>query len=378
MISRLLSKIADYIRETDKLLLILCIFASVYGSSLVLSTTMHDPNLQHFWVGVGGSLVGIIGAIVISVIDYENLGKRWYLIVGVSLVLLILTRLWGFAPPGATDRSWLRIPGTNLSIQPSEFILVGFIVTFAYHIHILGDEAKSFKNTMILAAHGLTPAILINVLQNNDGVSIVAGIVFLVMFFAAGIKMRYFIIAGAALAAATPIIWYGVMAEYQQNRILNIFDPYRDPYGIGYQQRIARMAIGSGGLLGVGFLNGTIHPNLFASRNDFIFMVAGEEFGFLGAIAIVIILMAICMRALRVSSIARDKMGSLICIGVLTLLAIQSIINIGMNLSLLPVIGINLPFFSSGGSSTVATFLLIGLALSVFKHRHKRILSIKG
>ena len=378
MISRLLGKIADYIRETDKILLILCIFASIYGSLLVLSTTMHENNLQHFWVGVGAAIIGLIGAIIISVIDYETLGKRWYLIAGASAILLTLTYFFGWSPAGAGDRSWLDIPFTNLSIQPSEFILVGFIVTFAYHIHILGDRVQTFKNTVILAIHGLAPALLINVLQNNDGVSIVAGIIFLAMFFAAGVKLRYFAIAGVVLVIAAPFIWYGFMAQYQRDRILNLFDPYFDPDGIGYQQRIARMAIGSGGILGVGLFNGTIHRGLFASRNDFIFMVAGEELGMLGSIAIIILLMAICTRALRVSSIARDKMGSMICVGVFTLLAIQAVINIGMNLSLLPVIGINLPFFSSGGSSTVATFLLIGLSLSVFKHRHKRILSIKG
>ena len=202
--------------------------------------------------------------------------------------------------------------------------------------------------------------------------------IFLFMMFAAGIKLRYFLITGGAVLAAAPLVWFA-LNDYQRNRILSIFNPAADIQGIGYQQYYGGISIGSGGFTGYGLFNGPGVQNGTVPKayNDFIFTVAGEELGFLGCLAIILLISAICIRALRVSYMARDKMGSMICVGVFAMIAVQSMVNIGMCLSLLPVIGITLPFFSAGGTSIVALYLGVGLVLSVYMHKNKRVLYLK-
>lgn len=376
--SKIFGKIADYIRETDKQFFILCIAASLYGSLLVLSASRAIGQTRQFFVQLLGIAIGIIAAIIISNFDYKTFGKRWYIIAGLCIFLFVFTYFFGYTPSGTDNKAWIELPG-GMSLQPSEIIKVCFIITFAYHVYRLGDNVSKLTNVLLLCVHGAVPILLVHFLQGDDGTALMFVGIFLFMMFAAGIKLRYFLITGGAALAAAPFAWFFVLSDYQRSRILSIFNPAADIQGIGYQQYYGGISIGSGGLAGYGLFNGPSVQNGTVPKayNDFIFTVAGEELGFLGCLAIILLISAICIRALRVSYMARDKMGSMICVGVFAMIAVQSMVNIGMCLSLLPVIGITLPFFSAGGTSVVALYLGVGLVLSVYMHKNKRVLYLK-
>ena len=183
-------------------------------------------------------------------------------------------------------------------------------------------------------------------------------------------------IALAAAAAAAPIVWVGVLSDDQKDRFLILFNPEADLYGKGWQQWRARTAMANGGFWGQGYMKGDfVQGNkLPKGYNDFIFASAGEELGMFGLITIMVLLLAICIRILIVAHRAKNKAGKIICCGIFAMIAAQSILNIGMCVSLLPVIGITLPFFSAGGTSVVATFLGIGLVINVYMHRANRVM----
>ena len=193
------------------------------------------------------------------------------------------------------------------------------------------------------------------------------------MMFVSGVKLRYFIILGSAIIIALPIAFFLVMNDDQRSRVYSLLFPTEADYlGVLWQQWRARIALANGGLFGSGLFKGPSvqSGNIPEGYNDFIFSSIGEELGILGCLCVIILIFAICFRIMRIGHKAADKTGQIICTGVFSMLAFQSIINIGMNLSLIPVIGITLPLFSAGGTSLLCTLLAIGLVMSVYMHRH--------
>lgn len=370
---KLFGRMADYIREADKVLLILCIFSSLFGAVAVLSATHYTGSAHDFFVQILCLVISIVAVVIISAFtDYETIVKFWPLFAFIALGLVVLTFFIGFAPPGTDDKAWLRLPG-GFTFQPSELLKIAFIITFAKHVSKLSDNI-SLPHVMLLCIHGAIPCVLIH-FQGDDGTALVLGVIFLVMFFAAGVKMRYFAIGGAIAAVAAPVAWFLVLSDAQRNRFISLFNIEANLYGDGWQQWRARIAMANGGFLGKGLFKGDyVQSNQVPEgHNDFIFASIGEELGMLGALCVVILLAAICIRILYVAHITDNKMGKILCCGVFGMLAIQSILNVGMCVSLLPVIGITLPFFSSGGSSLICTFLGIGLVENVYMHRGGRI-----
>lgn len=371
--SRLLGKIADYFRETDKVLILLCVSASLYGSLMVLSTTRYTGSSRAFFVQLAALAIGVAAAVMISVLfDYNTVVKWWIVPAAVALILVGLTFVIGYAPAGTDDKAWLKLP-LGMSFQPSELLKIAFIITFAKHISVLADRVNSLINILALCLHGAIPVLLIHI-QGDDGTALVLAIIFLAMMFAAGVRLRYFAIVGVLAACAAPVLWFVVMNDDQRNRVKILFNPELDLYGGGWQQWRARVAMANGGFWGKGFLKGDFvqKGSVPEGHNDFIFSSIGEELGFLGLIAVVAILLAIVIRILIIAHHAKDKQGTIICSGIFGMLAAQMILNIGMCVSLLPVIGITLPFFSAGGTSLVATYLGIGLVLNVYMHRNRR------
>ena len=378
MVKRIFESIADYFRETDKLLLILSIAASCYGAILVLSATMSTSGMNRFYVQCFGILLGVIAAIVISLFDTKTILKLWPFIAAVALGLVALTFTpLGYAPQGTTNQAWLQLPIGDMTFQPSELLKIAFCVTFAKHVSAI-PEGKISKPLHVLAlcAHGAFPVLLIH-FQGDDGSALVIAFIFACMLFASGVKLRYFAIAGGAAIPAAAVLWFFVLNTYQKERFLALFNPsaYPDTF---FQQMRGEMAIGSGGWVGQGLFEGPyVQGNKIPfGYNDFIFASAGEELGFLGCMAIMLLLAALCIRILRVSTLSRDKAGMVMCVGVFGMFAAQTILNLGMCLNLLPVIGVTLPFFSAGGTSIACLFLGIGLVLCVYKNRNKRVMRL--
>ncbi len=376
--SRLWSKFADYVRETDKTLFLLCIFSSLYGAMAVLSATAYTGSARAFLVHIGATVLGIIAAVFVSAfVEYDVIIKWWWLIAAVALVLVGLTFVIGYAPAGTNDKAWLKLP-LGMSFQPSELLKIAFIVTFAKHVSIIGERISSPLNVLSLCLHAAIPVMLIHI-QGDDGTALVIAFIFMAMMFASGIELKYFAIAGGLIACALPFLWYVVMDEFHRDRIKILFNPELDLYGDGWQQWRARVAMANGGFFGKGYMKGDFVQKgaVPEGHNDFIFASIGEELGMLGLIVVIALLLAICIRIILIAHQAKDKQGVIICSGIFGMFAAQIILNIGMCVSLLPVIGITLPFFSKGGTSLVATMIGIGLVLNVYMHRNRRLMYLR-
>ena len=373
---RVLAGLWAFIRGSNKLLILLCAVSSAYGVLLVYSAA-HSAGFSKSGVvmQIGASVAGLLLALIISSIDYEAICSIWPVYVVGSLILMILTFTpLGLNVAGTDDTAWIGIPpGSDdpfLTIQPSELMKIVFIITFSKHLAYVREHVSRPLTVLGLCAHGLFPAVLV-FLQGDDGTALVFLCIFASMMLVSGLKALYFLAAGTGIAAMIPVVW-NHLDQQKTDRILALIYPEQYLATTGWQQDHALTAIGSGQLWGVGYLEGGGH-GLYARNNDFIFTVAGEEFGFIGAFAlfllIILIVVAMLIGALR----ARDRLGMFLCTGMMALIGFQSLINLGMNLRVLPVIGITLPLFSAGGSSVFTLYLGIGLALSVCYAGHREI-----
>lgn len=376
MMNSIISKIADFFRETDKILLSLCVFASVYGCIAVYSSTRYLGSSRPFLVQALSTLLGIFVAMFISAFDFQTFINKWYLIAGLGIIPVVLTFFIGFAPEGTDDKAWLDLGITTF--QPSELLKICFIITFATHLTYVKPNINKLKYLIPVCAHGAFPVLLIH-FQGDDGTALVFAIMVLCMLYAAGVSLKYFIIAFSAAVIASPLVYFFVMNEDQRARVINVFDIESDIEGATYQQYRGRMALANGGLFGQGLFKGVLTQSgsVPEGQNDFIFVSIGEELGLIGLMVVLIVLGAIAIRALRVASICRKTSGKIICVGFFGMLFAQILINVGMCIALMPVIGVTLPFFSAGGTSLACMYMGVGLVLSVYMHRNTRTLYIR-
>lgn len=373
MMKRSFSGIADYIRETDKIMILLVFATTAYGCIAVLSATLYTESLSQFLTQCISGFAGLVAALIISNIDFKDMLKRWYFIAPLGLIPVILTFFIGYAPAGTDDKAWLLLPG-GISFQPAELLKVCFIITFSAHLGYAKEhDINKLKTLIPLALHGLFPVGLILV-QGDAGTALIFAFMFICMMFAAGLKFRYYIIAAVLLVVASPLIYFFIMNDDQRSRIIGMFNLEDDLLGADYQQWQGRIALANGGFTGQGLFKGelTQTSTVPEGHNDFIFVSIGEELGLLGCVAVLILLAAICLRCIRVGRLCTDDRGMYIAVGVFAMILGQTIINIGMCVSVLPVIGVTLPFFSAGGTSLLCLMLSVGLMLSVYKHRNSR------
>ena len=367
----LMTRVADFFRESDKLLLLLCFFATLFGCVAVFSATYYKETVRPVFIQVLCMIIGIVAAMVISTIDYKKFFQVWYLAAALGIIPVILTFFIGIAPEGTDDRAWLDLGFTTL--QPSELMKICFILTFSLHLQKVKPDINKLKVLIPLCLHGFFPAGLI-ILQGDYGTALVYAVIALIMMWAGGVSWKYFLMGITAVLAVSPFAYFFLLNEDHRERINHLFDIESDIQGIGYQQWRGRVALANGGLTGQGFLKGDLTQAgaVPESHNDFIFVGIGEEFGFLGCITVIILLAAIALRCIRVARICTDEAGKYICVGMFAMLFAQIVINIGMCTSVLPVIGVTLPFFSSGGTSLLCLYLGVGLVLNVYMHRNSR------
>ena len=342
----------------------------------VLSSTRYIGNTRQFFTHLGAMLLGLIAAIIISSFDYLNYKKWWPLFLGGATVLVGLTFFIGFAPEGTDAKAWLMLFG-GISLQPAELLKIAFIISFSVHLSYVGEKLNRIIYLIPVLIHGAFPVLFVH-FQGDDGTAIVFGIIVLVMLLMAGLKALYFGIMGGVAAVAAPILYFFVLEEYQKNRILSIFNLEADLQGIGYQQWRGRIALANGGIFGKGLFNGPLTQagNVPESYNDFIFVSIGEELGLFGCLLVIGLLAAVCARILFIGKRARDLQGTLLCAGVFAMFLAQIFINLGMCLSILPVIGVTLPFFSAGGTSLICLYLGVGVVLSVYLHKDSNVLRV--
>ena len=345
-----------------------CTLALNLFSVLILYGSIEVFGRSRLLMQVAMTVVGFVLMTVISHLDYRFVVNRywlWFLVI--SAGLLLFTAAFGTVQGG--NRSWLtivKLGGTEISVQPSEFVKLTFICTFAKHLSHVSGRINHPKVLLGLALHAglIVGAIL---LSGDLGVAIVYMAIILFMLFAAGMSLFYDLGLAALLAVAFPFLW-DFLEEYQQERILVGFKPELDPLGKGMQPLLSRDAIINGGWLGQGFRGGAVYEILPASHTDFMFATVCEKFGFVGGILVISILALLVLRIVVIAVSLKDDMGKLIAIGVAAMLIVQSVENIGMCLARLPVVGITLPFISYGGSSMLAIYLLFGVLHSVSSH----------
>jgi rod shape determining protein RodA len=362
-----------FLKGTDFVTLLSALIASAYGLSLVYSAThsslkdgkIISSDVRSMIVSV---LLGVIIAIIVSNIDYEIISKLWPIIAAGCAALMVYTFFFGVAPSARQDaKSWIDLK--IFYFQPSELLKVGFIISFSYHLDLVRDKINKLKTIIPLVIHGAVPIGLV-MMTGDAGSALIFLVMFIGMLFFARVNIGYFVAGICAIIVGFTVAWkVGIINGIQRQRIVALFYP-NDFADVMYQQTNGKIALGSGGLLGQGYLKGSMTQSgaVPENQNDMILSVAGEELGFIGALFVVLILGFLVLRVLKTAMSARDNVGYLMCSGISVMLFAQMLVNIGMELSLLPCIGITLPLFSAGGSSSLCIYLALGIALSVYRY----------
>lgn len=368
--------IKDFVKGTDKILLGLCMILSAIGTVMVYSATrvnltenqVISRDAKTMFLAV---VMGIFVSLVISYFDYEAVARLWPIIAIICLGLMLSLFVIGSSPEGRDDAiSWIKLG--SFYFQPSELLKIGFIITFSVHLENVGSEINKLKNVILLAIHAMIAVGLV-VLTGDMGSALVFMFITIGMLFMAGLQLRYFLFGIGAVALLAPIAWFEVLSDFQKQRFMAIYAPkslteatYNE---VIFQQERGMNAVSSGGIFGTGLFNGTYTQNGLVpeSENDMIFTVVGEELGFIGCIVVLGLLLAIAIKILVVGKKAISVTGKLICCAVAVMIITQVVVNVGMVLKLLPVVGITLPFMSAGGSSNLCIYIAIGMVLSVYR-----------
>lgn len=397
-------------RQLDWLLLLAVIGLTTFGGFTIYSTEpagRHSYSYQHWMIGI----LGLIVVLVFSRWRYQLL-LRWhwliYVLTNISLVAVMLT---GVTAKGA--QRWINIAGFN--VQPSEFAKIAMVITLAALLHNQdGANLKTVMRTLIITA---IPWALV-FLQPDLGTSLVFGAMVITMLYWANVKTGWLILMISPLFSAILyhiylpgwVIWvlavagiawltlpakvvstlsamvinlgavelgnffWSLLKDYQKARLIMFLDPEQDPLGGGYHLIQSRIAIGAGKFWGQGWFQGTQTQLDFIpeQHTDFIFSAVGEEFGFMGCIILLAVFWLICIRLIWIALTAQDNFGSLLAIGILTIIAFQTVINISMTIGLAPITGIPLPWMSYGRSSLLSSFISIGLVESVANYREPK------
>lgn len=370
---RLFKIIWKYYKKIDKLLLLAVTACACLGVVLIYS--IYENKVSRYVYPATyktqaiAIFLGIFVCVFISLIDYKNLAKLWYLYVPPALFMVLLTFTGlGKQRAGADDKAWLDIGITTL--QPSEFLKLAFILSFAYHISKVHDKVNQPTHLMLLCFHGCIPIGLI-ALQGDYGTALVFTSIFVTMLFVGGLSWKYVLSALLASPLLGLLAWNFILQPNHKKRILIIFKPESDRLGTGFQQYQGKIALGSGQLFGKGLFGGD-YSYVSEVQNDFIFSYLGQTLGFVGCLVLCGIISFICLKLIKNSLSAKDKLGQLISIGVFSLLFTHAFLNIGMVLGVMPVIGVPLPFVSAGGTAVLSMYIAIGLAMSVYSHSEKK------
>ena len=381
MLNRLKAILADFFQQADLVLLGLCCTATVFGMVLIASAThyMEPATKMLRYVGVQGiaMLLGFCMYVLMPMVDIEIVLKKWKWLVLFNVVFIGLLRTpLGVGEASTGNQAWLKFPGIPFQIGPAEVVKITFTLLLAKQLAWLREEKrdlKSFSSAVQVAGHTLALMGWYVVISGDMGNALTFFFIFLCMAFAAGFALRWFVLlflgSGAGFAAAWVL---DLIPDYMMDRFRVLVDHSYDSLGVGWQQTRSLMAIGSGGLFGQGYMNGTqtqsTYPQSLPNRwTDFVFSVCGEELGLVGCLAVIILLAAIIIRVLLVAKNAQTPFHCYVCVGMAAMLIYQTVINIGMCLFVMPTIGVTLPFFSYGGSSVVTLYMAMGVVSGIKK-----------
>ena len=366
---RFIEELKDFPKKGDWVLLILCLVTSGYGGIMVASATnaaKFGSNTKYILIQLAATILGVLMYAVVSSIDVDFMSEHRGVLVAFNVIMLLL--LIPFGDDHSTgNKSWLTIPLVPVSIQPAEICKIAFIIILASVMSSHQNDISSIPSVLHILFHlGLVVGLNM-VLSGDAGVSLIFVFIFIGMAFAGGISLWWFLAGLAGIGVGIPILWPH-LGTYQQERILVLINPEFDKMGIGarYHSKINLQSLTGGGLTGQGLFNGnrTQGGNLFAQHTDYIFSSMGE--GFFGCLGVILLEFAIIARCIQVGSRCPDYMRRLICYGAASAMMFQVLINVGMCIGVMPVIGLTLPLISYGGSSVVTIYATMGLVSGSF------------
>lgn len=358
------------IKDFDKTILLIMLIICIAGLfTLYSATKVKDLSFAESYVfkQINWIALGVVLLLLVINISYQKFIDISYILYVINIILLILVLILGRERLGA--QRWFTIG--NFTLQPSEFIKINFILTLANYLGSKKGkliDPKGFIMPLILLA---APFALV-LIQPDLGTALLLIPIFLSMMYVAGGRPRYLVILIISGLACMPVFWH-FLRDYQRQRLMVFLNPNVDPLGAGYTIIQSKIAVGSGGLIGKGWLAGTQNQlNFLPERHtDFIFSVIGEEWGLFGALILVMLFFLIVKRGFDIVYSTNDMHGKLIATGIAVLIGLQVMINIAMTIGLMPVVGIPLPLVSYGGSSMLTTFIAIGLLLNVGMRRSR-------
>ena len=356
----------EFTKKGDMVLLVLCLIVVGFGCICIASATSAEKfgsNFRYIAVQLASVGLGVMVFAMVSSIDVEIISEYRGVMVAFNAFLLLLLIPFG-NDAGTGNRSWLDLPLLPVMVQPAEICKITYILIMASVMSSHQNNVSSVTSVMHMVLHLGILVGMNMVLSRDAGVSLIFVFIFIGMAFAGGVSLWWFALAIGGIAALVPIVW-PLLGEYQRQRIMILIDPSFDAAGTGarYHSKINLQSLTGGGLTGQGLFNGnrTQGGNLYAQHTDYIFSSMGEELGFLGCVAIMVLEFAIIARCVYVGIRTPDYMRRLICFGAASALMFQIMINIGMCIGVMPVIGLTLPLISYGGSSVVTIFAMLGL-----------------
>jgi|1186.fasta_scaffold63816_1 rod shape determining protein RodA len=367
--------------QVDWVLVLSVVALSFIGAMLIWSatrarTSLTDGNQYAFLVRHALNFaIGLVLAIGAAITDHRRVRILAPVLYAASIVGLVLVLVPGVGSTINGSRSWIQLP--FMSVQPSEFAKLAVIVGMALLIaeKSEADRNENARTIDVAQAIGVAavPVVLV-MLQPDLGTVMVLGSIVFGIIAVSGVPKRWMLgLLTAGVVVAAVAIQLQVLKEYQLARFIAFAHPSSDPQGIGYNVNQARIAIGNGGVFGQGLFHGSQTQNGFVpeQHTDFVFTVAGEELGLIGAGAVIVLFAIILFRGLRIAVNARDAFGRLVATGIVCWFAFQAFENIGMTLGIMPVTGLPLPFVSYGGSSMFACLLAVGLLQNIHLRSHR-------
>ena len=365
---KFIQEFLDFFRKGDMFLLALCLATTILGVVILSSVTGHMGATRFVIVQLVAAMIGVFLYAVISSIDLDLIMEyRLFLVIFNCVFLMMLIPL-GVSHGG--NRSWLDIPGLPFEIQVAEILKTTYILIAASVMAAHQNRLSKFKSVMHMCLH-LGLLVGLNMALSRDaGVSLIFVFIFIGMTFAGGVSKIWFITAISGIVAGLPVIWNYILQDHQRRRFQVLFDPTIDPQAIDerWHSNQALLSLTGGGFTGQGLYNGrrTTVGALRAQHTDYIFSAIGEELGFVGCLIIIALEFAIIARIIYVGTHTPDFARRVVCFGAAAALIFQVTINIGMNLGVMPVIGLTLPFISYGGSSMLSLYAMLGLVSGVY------------
>ncbi|AAK79222.1 rod shape determining protein RodA [Clostridium acetobutylicum] len=358
------------LKQIDFLIFLIPIVIAIFSSLNIYSAVHRNSALASTWkLQLIWCLMGIIAIYIIIKMDYDFLKNYAEIIYGLAVVLLVINDIFGSTRNGATG--WIAIG--QRAIQPSEFAKIALVIILAKKVDAMKDGINNVKNFFIILIYAAIPTALV-LIQPDMGMAMVYFFTVLGIVFAAGLDLRVIFGGIFGIIVAVVGIWNtSLMQQYWKARLTSFLNPEKYSSSTGLQLIQSKIAIGSGGIFGKGFLKGTQIQGGYIPENytDFIFSVVGEEWGLIGAIVLMLLYIILIYRIIKMSKNSKDAFGKIFCVGMASTFLFSVYQNMGMTIGIAPISGLTLPFMSYGGSSMFTAFIAIGIILSIGVRKNK-------